>query len=189
MKKISVSRLACLTAERIHTFYRNPPLETKFFGLHKTVLAEGADTKKNLCMTNMALSRGKEYFITFDEVIVEEWVAYLYIRKTARKGSKPYHLAKSKAQVGLLAAFFELSDKKLFTVRRLLDHGYKSNTVDLYHYKCVFVLDYNGKEYDIVPNEQSCLDWADAKMEAVDDECKAVAFDSLPLPEVSEWEM
>ena len=189
MKKISVSRLACLTAERIHTFYRNPASENKFFGLHATVIKAGARTKKLLCMTNMALNRGKKYFITFDEVVVEGDCAHLYIRKTARKGSKPYHLEKSKAQVGLLATFFELSDKKLFTVRRLLDHGYKSNMVDLNGLDLIYILDYNGKEYDIVPNEQSCLDWADAKMEAVDDECKAVAFDSSPLPEVSEWEM
>lgn len=189
MKKISVSRLACLSAESIHAFYRNPSSENKFFGLHKTVIAEGVKTKKNLCMTNMALHRGKEYFITFDEVCVTSDCAYLYIRKTARKGSKPYHLEKSKAQVGLLASFFELSDKKLFTVRRLLDHGYKSNTVDLNGLTLVYILDYNGKEYDVVPDEQSCLDWAHAKMQAVDDECKAVAFDSLPLPEVSEWGM
>ena len=189
MNRISVSRLACLSAKRICQYYRNPALENKFYGLHNTVLAEGISTDKLLGMSCMSEYKGKKYYITFDEVVLREGVAYLYVRKIARKGSKPQHLAKCQMQVGLLAAFLELSAGRLTTVKRIVDHGYKRNSIDLQAYKIVYVLDYNGTEYDVMPNTVACLGWAHAKMLSLGLESNAVAFDKLPLPEVVSLEM
>ena len=184
MKRISVTRLACLTAARIYKYYREPSAERKFYGLRKTVVEAGPTTDRLLSMSNMAIHKDRRYYITFDEVIIRDDVAYLYTRKVARNGSKPSHLTKCQTQVGLLAAFFELSSMRMCTVKRLVEHGYKSNNIDLRPYKLVYVLDYNGQEYDIMPNSIACLGWAHAKMQAVDSEAGASIFDQLPLPEV-----
>ena len=188
MKKISVSRLVSMSAEKINGFYLSPSSERKFKGIHPSVRAEGRSSPKLLCLSSMASHKNKDYYLTFDEVVDTGDLVYLYIRRVAKKGTPASHLEKSKVLVGMMATFFSQSDQVLHTVRRLVDHGYPRRLINLAERDCVFILDYNGVQYDIVPNIKKCLAWADAKMMAVNDECKASAFDSLPLPEVEAYE-
>ena len=186
MKKIAVSRLACLQARQINKFYRNPGLEKKFLGLSNSVIQAGADTDRLLAMSTMAQHNGFEFYLTFDEAIQSHDVTYLIIRKTARKASKDVHLVKCLNQVALLRAYFELSDGRLATVRRLVDAGYKRNTIELEGKPVVYVLDYNGVFYDVATSDEY-LDWGERKLVAVDLPTTAADMDAEPMIAPTYW--
>ena len=189
MNRMSVSRLVNMSAAKIHYLYTNPAQDSTFKGIHKSVEAEGRGSARLMCMSAMATYKDKRYYFTVDEVTQDEdGVIVCTIKKTARTNSKIDHFEKSLTYVSMIATMFELSDKKLCTVKRLVDRGYKFNKIDVADCVCVFVLDYNGKRYDVVPDALACLDWAHAKMQAVGNSKDAAAFDSLPFPEAAYYE-
>lgn len=189
MKKMSVTRLVTLSTEHIHGFYRNPGSEVKFQGLHHLVVEAGVDTDRNLCMATKVDYRGKELYVTFDEVIISEGVAYCIMRKTARPSNSGKHLDRCKLLVAALASAFELGNKKLSTVRRLTESGYKLQRLNLTELPRVYVLDYNGKGYDIVADEPMCLLWMEAKLNAAHKPLTAKDFDKSIPPTVYSWAM
>ena len=189
MNRMSVSRLVNMSAAKIHYLYHNPEKDRPFKGIHKSVADEGRGSAKLMCLSAMATYKDKSYYFTVDEVTFEEDVIICNIKKTSQEQSKIDHFKKTLTYVGVLAAMFELSDKKLCTVKRLVDEGYKFNKVEAADLACVFVLEYNGKKYDVVPDMDACLEWAHAKMQAVGTGPAAVTFDLLPFPEVEYYEI
>jgi len=183
MRHMAIARLVSLSAKQIHAFYSDPKGEKKFEGLHKNVAEAGADTDRFLSVSSMATVRGKDYYITFDEVILKGDIAYCIMRKEAK------NLDQSKVLVGCLASVFNQSLMRLSTVKRLVEAGYKRRVLDLTTYDCVFVLAFGSQLYDVVADEDSCLQWLHAKMNAADSKTASAAFDRHPLPEVVTWEM
>lgn len=185
MKRMSVTRLVKMPAAQINHFYRNPTELQKFTGLHPVVLAAGKNTTRYLCMSTQVEYRGKELYITFDEVIIKDGTAYCIMRKTAR----PEHLNINKLIVGMMGAAFELGNKRLSTVRRLTEAGYRLHRVNLADLPRVYVLDYHGRCFDIVADEPMCLHWMKDKLNAANNAEAARAFDLATPPDIYTWDM
>lgn len=189
MKKMSVTRLVRMSTAQINHCYRNPGLEERFLGLHPMVVEAGAATDRLLCMSTQVQYGGKELYVTFDEVVLKEGVAYCILRKTARPNSKPAYLESCKLAVGMLGAAFEAGNKRLSTVRRIVEAGYTFNRLNLSNVPRVYVLDYNGKQYDIVADEPMCLRWMVEKLDAANSAATAADFDTYIPPSIYSWDI
>lgn len=143
-----------------------------------------------LAVSNMLAVDGIQVYLTFDEVIMSDDIAYCVIRKQPRKGSSAFHLSKCKHQVALLGALFEASNRQLVTVRALVEEGFTMHKVCLKDKHLVFVLAYGDDHYDIISDHLEQLQWAVAKMAAINGTLQeAQAFDGKLFPSNTSWDL
>ena len=190
MKKIAVTKLSGMSATRIRSFYTKKEVEIKIKGLRKTILDTPLDTDRLLCMSNKVDFEDYTFYLTFDEVVIEDKVAYLITKKKARKGAKPFYFEKCKAQVALLGSLFEESHRQLTTVKVVVDSGRPLNKIDLNGKILIYILDIDGERWDIIPDFPQNLQWAVDKMDCISEGMAACkSFDGLPFAANTALEM
>jgi len=179
-----------MSAAKIQHFYKNPGVEKRMSKLHSSVDEVSRHTDRLLAMSNMLVVDGLQFYLTFDEVVIDGNTAYCIVRKHPRKGTKEFHFLKCKHQVAVMGALFEESNKKLATVKVLTDSGFKLQQVDLNDKDLVFVLEYGEECLDIVSNIPLQVQWAIDKMTAINGKVKdAQSFDAKEFPSNVSWDL
>lgn len=177
MNRMSVTRLVKLPTVVLCDLYTSPHKERKPLGLLPAIAQIPRNTRRLLAMSKLVVHEGINFYVTFDEVVLDGNKAYCYIYRGALAKAKKAHIFKSQVAVGLLGVLFEKSDKRLRTVRVLLQHGFNHQEVDLSGYECHYRVAYDTRTYEVTANAKRYLDWAVAKMHAADFLCTAEVFD------------